>query len=666
MAWVHPPAIGCRFSFLHLPCGRCGHTMSVYEDTLIVFGGYDGKKWLCDLHKFDINSLVWSQSTLNGYTPQPRQYHAAQIIDSNLYIYGGYNGSVWLKDLVVADLIEMKWKYPITYGNQPTAKEGLAMAAINRHLFVHGGWNGMPNGDLHKFDTVTNEWTFIRIEGFKPQLCGHSMTVVKDKLFIFGGFDGLIWVNNLYTLDPFKEHSWLEPVVFGAPVARGYHSAVLFNKHILIYAGYNGKYILADIVALDIETLTWFLPDTCSGHFPAARNAHTMALHRSQLYLFGGYNGSRDTNELHILETSAFSSLHNDFRQAYGSTLWQDIILCNSISSQPVHSIILKSRVPLLYNQLLRNSPNFIETRNSSINIGAGSAESLRLFCEYLYCDLSREKITSEVVEELLYLAFKYNLHRLKALCLKVIYESNESIPDSLLAADIMKCKEEAELSDFTIFVKEKAFKVHRIVIAARCQYFRAFLKSGMKDSNKNSIQLHNLDPKAFEIIVEWMYSDKFLPLFTESSIDLQVGKELLNATDFLQLESLMRITEITLWKLIDSSNAFRMLEIECLFSTSQLKSYCVNYILRQFDKVSIQREIALISSDACEELSKYLPKRIIRHGGSSLNNELVMVRYEKDEEIINHEPVMVSGRLFESLKIINFPTGFARRGIKN
>ena len=100
-------------------------------------------------------------------------------------------------------------------------------------------------------------------------------------------------------------------------MARGYHSAVLFNKHILIYAGYNGKYILADIVALDIETLTWFLPDTCSGHFPTARNAHTMVLHGSQLYLFGGYNGSRDTNELHVLETSAFSSLHEDFRQVF-------------------------------------------------------------------------------------------------------------------------------------------------------------------------------------------------------------------------------------------------------------------------------------------------------------------------------------------------------------
>ena len=652
MAWVHPPAIGCRFSFLHMPCGRCGHSMSVFEDSLIVFGGYDGKKWLRDLYRFDINSLVWSQPGLCGPSPQPRQYHAAQMIESKLYIYGGYNGSIWLKDLVVADLRSLRWQYPVTYGSQPTAKEGLAMASVHKYLFIHGGWNGMPNGDLHRLDTASNEWVMLRIEGLRPQLCGHSMTVVKDQLFVFGGFDGENWVNTLYAIDPLRQNTWTEPTVFGVPVARGYHSAVLFNKHILVYAGYNGKYILADIVALDIETLTWFLPDACSGHFPAARNAHTMALHGSQLFLFGGYNGTRDTNELHILETSAFSSLHEDFRRALGTNFWQDVTITNSSGSRQVHSILLKHRVPLLYNQLIRNTPDFLDTRIGCIDIGPGSTESLNIFCEYIYCDLTRERITREVVEDLLYISFKYSVSRLKALCLKVIYEVAESIPESSLASDIMNCKEESHLSDFTIQVKDICFKVHKIIIAARCQYFRVLLKSGMKDSTRSSIQFHDLDPKAFEIIVEWMYSDKFLPLFTENSIDLEIGKELLSATNFLHLESLMRITEITLWKLIDSSNAFRMFEIACLFSTSQLKSYCVNYILRQFDKASIQKEMMGLSEDACQELAKYLPRRATRHSTSNNSSDLVMVKYEKEEEVKNPEPVMVSGQLFQALKI--------------
>ena len=652
MAWVHPPAIGCRFSFLHIPSGRCGHSMCVYSSSLIVFGGYDGHRWLNDLHKFDINSLIWSQPPLSGEPPQPRQYHAGHLLDSSLYIYGGYNGSIWLQDLVVADLSVMRWLYPVTSGAQPTAKEGLAMASINSYLFVHGGWNGVANGDLHRLDTVSYEWTLLRVEGGRPHLCGHSMTAVKDLLFVFGGFNGDTWANTLHTIDPMKDTAWIEPTVFGVPAARGYHSAVLFNKHIIVYAGYNGKYILADIVALDIETLTWFLPDACSGHFPAARNAHTMALHGSQLYLFGGYNGTRDTNELHILETSAFSSLHEDFRRSLLSTYWQDVRLTNSSASRLVHSVLLKSRVPLLYNQLLRNCPAFLETRSGSIDMGPGSLESLKIFCEYIYCDLTRERITREVVEDLLYLSFKYSVTRLKALCLKVIYEVTESIPESSLASDIMKCKDEVQLSDFTVYVKDTAFKVHKIIIAARCQYFRVLLKPGMKDSSRDTIHFHDLDPKAFEIIVEWMYSDKFLPLFTEDSIDLEIGKELLSATNFLHLESLMRITEITLWKLIDKSNAFRMFEIACLFSTSQLKSYCVNFILRQFDRTSIQKELSWLSEDACQELTRYLPRRVTRRSTYNNSTELVNVKYEKEEEDVkNLEPVMVSGQLFESMK---------------
>lgn len=654
MAWVNPPAMGCRFSFLHLPCARCGHTMNVFQDLLIVFGGFDGKRWLSDLHKFDTQTLMWSQQNMQGDPPQPRQYHASSIIGSNLYIYGGFNGSYWLSDLIVADIQEGRWNYPITYGNQPCAKEGLAMAAVETYLFVHGGWNGITNGDLHRFDTLNNEWTLVQIEGKKPALCGHSITRVNDKLFVFGGYDGTKWANSLYILDPLKDKTWTEPNVFGVPMARGYHSAVLYNKYILVFAGFNGSDVLNDIVALDIETLTWFLPDTCSGYFPQARNAHSMVLHGSQLYLFGGYNGSRDTNELYILETSAFSSLHEDLKLAYTNSSWHDTILYSSSGCIHVHSVILKSRAPLLFCRLIDNNPSFIQNKiTATLNMGNISFETLKLFCEYLYCDLNRERIHSYLAEELFSVAREFELQRLKFLCAKVLLRYDDIIRESSLASDIMKCKDEVFLSDFTIYVKSSVYKVHKVIISARCTFFRMLLNSGMKDASKSSIRFNDFDPKAFDIIIEWMYSDKFLPLFSENSLDLLTGKELLSATNFLQLESLTRITEITLWKLIDDKNAFKLLEISCLFSTSQLKSYCVSYILRQFDKSYILRELSLLNSNAQEELAKFLPKHARRHNVSWMSSDLHLVKYEKnDENTEKKEPVMIYGRLFESLRI--------------
>ena len=134
----------------------------------------------------------------------------------------------------------------------------------------------------------------------------------------------------------------------------------MVNRFILIYAGYNGEYILGDLVALDTDSLTWSVPDPCSGHFPSARNAHSMSLLGSELFLFGGYNGTRDTNDLHVLETAAFSSLHDDLKIGFNIDKWHDVTLIAKNGRFPVHSIIVKARCPNLYEEILSGTPNYL------------------------------------------------------------------------------------------------------------------------------------------------------------------------------------------------------------------------------------------------------------------------------------------------------------------
>jgi hypothetical protein len=149
----------------------------------------------------------------------------------------------------------------------------------------------------------------------------------------------------------------------GSPIPRGYHSATLVNRFILIYAGYNGEYILGDLVALDTDSLTWSVPDPCSGHFPSARNAHSMSLLGSELILFGGYNGTRDTNDLHVLETAAFSSLHDDLKIAYSIDNWHDLRLICKNGQLEVHSVIVKARCNSLYEEIIQVVPHFLVKR---------------------------------------------------------------------------------------------------------------------------------------------------------------------------------------------------------------------------------------------------------------------------------------------------------------
>jgi hypothetical protein len=141
----------------------------------------------------------------------------------------------------------------------------------------------------------------------------------------------------------------------------------LVNRFILIYAGYNGEYILGDLVALDTDSLTWSVPDPCSGHFPTARNAHSMSLLGSELFLFGGYNGTRDTNDLHVLETAAFSSLHDDLKIAYSIDQWKDIRLIGKNGSYELHSTIIKARCNNLYEEILAIEPEFLVKRQNEV-----------------------------------------------------------------------------------------------------------------------------------------------------------------------------------------------------------------------------------------------------------------------------------------------------------
>ena len=59
----------------------------------------------------------------------------------------------------------------------------------------------------------------------------------------------------------------------------------------------------------------------------------------------------------------------------------------------------------------------------------------------------------------------------------------------------------------------------------------------------------------AFELVIEWIYSDKFSPLFSDSSIELDIGVNLLSAASMLDLQSLMRMTEIALERTLSVDN---------------------------------------------------------------------------------------------------------------
>ena len=119
-----------------------------------------------------------------------------------MYVFGGFSGNFWLNDLVTINLLTLCWDKPKVMGDLPSAREGHAMVTKDNFLYLHGGWEGTTIASMYRLDTRTMIWKRLNTTG--PALCGHSMTSVGDKFYIFGGFDSVNWVNTLYIYEQGK------------------------------------------------------------------------------------------------------------------------------------------------------------------------------------------------------------------------------------------------------------------------------------------------------------------------------------------------------------------------------------------------------------------------------------------------------------------------------
>jgi hypothetical protein len=144
---------------------------------------------------------------------------------------------------------------------------------------------------------------------YPPARTNHSVVTWNDKLYLFGGTDGINWFNDVWTYDP-RTNSWSELDCIGyIPVAREGHSATLVNDTMYIFGGRTQEGVdLGDLAAFRISSRRWYMFQNM-GHSPSARSGHSMTAFGKHVIVLGGEPSSSaaDKNELslaYILDTS--------------------------------------------------------------------------------------------------------------------------------------------------------------------------------------------------------------------------------------------------------------------------------------------------------------------------------------------------------------------------
>ncbi|KAH9819408.1 tip elongation aberrant protein 1-like [Teratosphaeria destructans] len=239
------------------PGPRVGHASLLVGNAFIVFGGDtkmdEGDQLDDTLYLLNTSTKQWSRALPAGPRPPGRYGHTLNILGSKIYIFGGQVEGYFFNDLVAFDLNALqqasnKWEILIQntidggppHGQIPPARTNHTIVSYNDRLYLFGGTDGVHwFNDVWSYSPQTNSWTQLECIGYIPSPReGHAAALVGDVMYIFGGRteEG----TDLGDLAAFRISSrrWYTFQNMGpSPSPRSGHSMTTVGKTIVILAG---------------------------------------------------------------------------------------------------------------------------------------------------------------------------------------------------------------------------------------------------------------------------------------------------------------------------------------------------------------------------------------------------------------------------------------------
>lgn len=198
------------------------------------------------------------------------------------------------------------------------------MNILGSKLYVFGGqvegffFNDLVAFDLNQLQNPSNKWELLvqnSHEGGPPEgqippaRTNHTIVSFNDKLYLFGGTNGVKWFSDVWSYDP-RANAWTEIDCVGfIPTPREGHAAALVNDVMYVFGGRTDEGVdLGDLSAFRITTRRWYSFQNM-GPAPSPRSGHSMTAFGKQIIVMAGEPSSapRDPAELsmaYVLDTA--------------------------------------------------------------------------------------------------------------------------------------------------------------------------------------------------------------------------------------------------------------------------------------------------------------------------------------------------------------------------
>nr|XP_038036453.1 uncharacterized protein LOC101796284 isoform X2 [Anas platyrhynchos] len=251
------------------PSPRWRHAMCLSDPAMAVLVGGEGvdqRSCKDALWKLEVDSDFWLPVGLQQENAMPSCLHGHTATydpdTKRIYVFGGIKEDKDYSSIYILDTVTWKWLPVAAKGRMPMLTYHSA-TIYRKELFVFGGTShktasqavGPCSNVLYVFNPEHEIWYQPISEGEKPlPRFGHSATLLKNKLLIFGGQRTSLYFSDMHILDlGFMEYTPV-PFIAGQPSARCFHAALAVSDcKVLISGGCNARGALQDAFVFRLD-----------------------------------------------------------------------------------------------------------------------------------------------------------------------------------------------------------------------------------------------------------------------------------------------------------------------------------------------------------------------------------------------------------------------------
>ena len=166
-----------------LPAPRFAYALAAYQNQVVVFGGWDGQRYVDTVFIYDATANRW---TTGAPLPLARGFSAATTLNAAMYVVGGYADGREFNNCDRYRPADDRWEpcAPLL-----VTRGGLGLVTVSNRVYaIGGGWTGYLSFS-EWFDPRTNQWTVMSTP-FIGQWRGMGVAAIGNDLYVLGGWTG--------------------------------------------------------------------------------------------------------------------------------------------------------------------------------------------------------------------------------------------------------------------------------------------------------------------------------------------------------------------------------------------------------------------------------------------------------------------------------------------